>query len=355
MSAREKTPEAMSCTPRSLTLLVRLLGCWVVPLAWLASTASADENPSPPNPGSPTLALRWSAPEGCPSTEEVRAAIDRLSAGTKTEPLLNIQGEVTHDPGGPYRLTLVMTDALGNVRERRVEGQSCSEVADAVAVIVSLSADPLGDLDSPASTPPAPPPPSRASSPASTSSSEGFAVYPAAPAAPSKRPVRVGLSAVTGFDLATLPALAPGVGAAAALDLFRNIVELRGMAWFPQTARLRGSNTTTSDIGLYEGSLRYCRAIGDDLFEVIPCAGLEAGAMVASRPAGGGSVVGGWMAPALSITGALVPNPHFAISLETEALLPVMRPKFVVTGGAQIFQPAVFSGRALAAIQVRFP
>jgi hypothetical protein len=121
--------------------------------------------------------LAWSAPAECPSGKEiVDATRARLGASRSDEPAaILVQGTVTPEDGG-FLVALAMKDTSGNPvgrRQVRVEGPSCSAVADATALVLAMiiAARPRGpapvprpDAPSPSSGPvdselPAPPPP----------------------------------------------------------------------------------------------------------------------------------------------------------------------------------------------------
>jgi hypothetical protein len=165
------------------------------------------------------------------------------------------------------------------------------------------------------------------------------------------------LEALVGFDFASLPAIAPGFGVGASMEIARNVVELRALGWVPQSARLGAHPNVGGDIGLYAGTIRYCRSLLGGVFNLKPCGGIEAGALVASAvgvqsPNGG---LGPWLSPEVGLSAVLEPTHHFALSLEVEGLAQIFRPHFLITAGGAVYQPPPVTARTLASLHVRFP
>jgi hypothetical protein len=111
------------------------------------------------------------------------------------------------------------------------------------------------------------------------------------------------------------------------------------------------------DVALYTGALRLCRWLVEGTIDLAPCAGFEAGALVASgvgvaAPASG---IGPWLAPELDLTGVVHLGPRFALSLELDGLVVLARDRFMITSAGQVFQPPPVTGRAVVGLRVRFP
>src|SRR5581483_2119888 len=86
----------------------------------------------------PALQLEWSAPPQCPSREAVLASIERrLGSSPRGE---SISARVTLvEQGGVFRLSI---ETQGGAK-RELLGPSCSELAEAGALILALLIDPL--------------------------------------------------------------------------------------------------------------------------------------------------------------------------------------------------------------------
>src|SRR5262249_7336827 len=103
--------------------------------AWIACAAPTFADPRP------TVDLTWSGPEECPSGDEVLSSAGRLlSKFDSTEPPLVAHGNVVTEPGG---LRLELDTWPGDRLYRRtIHAPSCSQLADAAALILALLIDP---------------------------------------------------------------------------------------------------------------------------------------------------------------------------------------------------------------------
>ena len=315
-----------------------------------ASLASAAE------PAAEGPALRWSAPPECPAATQLRAEIDRLLTRPQapSRVIAEVSAQVTRDAGGPYRLRLVITDRDGAIRERRVDGATCAEVAGAAAVILALA----GDDDTPPPTEPPPSPPAPVDPPRSPPAPvdrKHLEIEPTARPAPPPRVPEI--AALASVDFASLPAPAPGFGLGLALGVGANRYELRAMAWLPERATLASRAAVGGDVALVAGALRYCRVLVDGVIDLAPCAGFEAGALLASgvgvaTPTSG---IGPWLAPELALVGAVHLGARFALSLEIDGLAVLARDRFVITSAGQVYQPPPVTARAAIGLHIRFP
>src|SRR5262249_47103157 len=87
------------------------------------------------------FALSWSGVSGCPTESEVRTRIVRV-LGERSSSRESIAARITVSvDGDTYRASVVLT-SKGQSIERPIEGDSCSAVADATALIVALAIDP---------------------------------------------------------------------------------------------------------------------------------------------------------------------------------------------------------------------
>jgi hypothetical protein len=298
--------------------------------------------------------ILWTAPPECPSVKQLRAEIDRLLARpqTRSRAMVEVSAEVTRDSddAGPYRLRLVITDREGGTRERRIDGESCAEVADAAAVVIALASD------DDALPPPLPPPPPVEPPPTPSDQQDaGAPVEPSLP--PASPPAAWDIIALGGVDVASLPAPTPGFGLGLGLTLSDNRFELRAAAWLPQRATLGALSSVGGDVALYAAELRYCRAVVEGAIDLAPCVGFEAGALRASSVGVASPVsgLGPWLAPELGLVGAVHPASRLTLSLELDGLAPLARDRFVISGAGQVFQPPWVTGRAVLGVHVRFP
>src|SRR5579863_4157469 len=125
-------------------------------LLWAAG-AQADP------PETPSIALTYKAAAGCPDETEFRASAS--SHGPNGPPTSGIHLDVIIEQGEPgFVGTLRVLDRLGNQSSRRIDGQTCIDVAHALAFLTRLVVE-LGGLVEPkapaeaAPSQPAPSPP----------------------------------------------------------------------------------------------------------------------------------------------------------------------------------------------------
>ncbi len=196
-------------------------------LGLLASTRSAGAAGS-------DFELAWSAPEGCPSRQEiVDAARARLTESRRPAgpPDFFVQGTVTAELGG-FLITLALKDELGRAggeREVRVEGTQCKAVKEPAALLLALiiATRPRAESgNSPAPLPEAPLPEDAPAAPSHVESGDAPSPPPtthppaavrAEPSAPAARssgvpPSRVSIAAAGVASLGLLPDA--GVGGA---------------------------------------------------------------------------------------------------------------------------------------------
>jgi hypothetical protein len=311
-----------------------------------SAVVAADE-PLPEGPE-----IRWSAPPECPGEAELRANVRRRRARAQAGAAApaGVSAEVTRDPtgAGPYRLRLTITDRRGGVRERRIEGETCADVADAAAVVVALASD-----DELSDRGPAPAPaPAR---PIDVPQAGGSAEPPPLPER--SVPAVWAVAALGGVDVRSLPAPAPGFGLGVLLALGANRFELGATAWLPERANLASQPSAGGEVALYAAAVRYCRSLTRGVLDLAPCAGVEAGAMVGSGVGvqTAGTAVGPWLAPELGLGLTVHPIPRFGLSLELDGLGVLLRDRFLITRGGQVFEPPPLTARAVVGLDVRFP
>lgn len=275
------------------------------------------------------LELVWDAPVECPNGERVRADIEALAgrdlSGDGADGTTVSATVALEDPAWVAVLSIASRGAAPN--ERRIEGKTCREVADAVAAIVALA------LVTPTESPVVAPPPVVA--PRVVASAE----RPPPPEEPSTFGGMV--TALGGVDFAALPSPTPGFGASGAVRFFeQNRIELRVIGFLPQTEAVADAGI---DLALFTGALRYCRVLFGSVASVTVCGGFEGGAMVATAfgfDANEGGV-GRWLAPELAIQFEVHPLREFGLHLEVEGLAPLARDYFLVDEDRLYRPPAV--------------
>ena len=359
-------------------------------LAVLLTIALARGAEAAPSAGD-RLRLTWSAAEGCPSEQELLAEVDKLLGdraprAASKEPVA-VKATVSREAGGSFVVRLE-TPGEGSTQARELRGATCNAVADAAALILALMVDPdaaMAPEESAPSEPKTPginsakageesssntepiPPPRSASAPAAPSAppptrAAARAQKPKPPSLPAPSPapsIDLRLNAWAGADIGSLPGLAPGLGALGSIALGAPRVSL-GIAFWPDKAgTLDALPSAGSDVGLLAGDLGICAALLRNMpVEIAPCAAAEIGQIFAegfgvSDPRRGAAV---WIA--LKGGGALALRPfpkpfnNLGLTARIEAVIPLVRPRFVIEGIGPVHSPAYVAGRASLGIEI---
>lgn len=298
--------------------------------------------------------LEWQAPAGCPSGEAVREAIVRSAAGTGP---IAARVVVTRADAGYTALTRI--EGPGWVGERRLEAGDCTQLSDAIALIValsmtsrpSLSGPSAGEVPSTAGAPPAEAAPPQEPSPEAPAPE---ARRPAPEAPPEtglrSRTLTAAVSAVA--ELGPLPAL----GAGAALSLtYRH----RSLTAGAQVLGLAPRDADASPgVG---GHLSFFAAVGrvavearTGAFDLGPAAGVEVDILDGT---GYGSVrtwsnVASFAALTAGAHVTFWPTGRLGIRLDPDAVLPLARPTFAVEGVGTVYRSPALFGRASLGLEM---
>jgi hypothetical protein len=285
--------------------------------------AYADSAPLP-------LELDWDAPEGCPNAAFVMHRVEQI---LRAPPTVvgggSVKGSIRKTGGTHFELTL--TIHTGEVEDvRAIQATSCSALAEAGAVAISLSIDPAKEVPSPQAPTPARPP-IAAVAPRST---PARAPMPTERHAPAPAKPRVALALGTAIESGTLPQVGAGLCASSALDLGGLRVGALGAFSFRQhpvfdTATSAGASFDTFNVGFF-GS--YIVAFGRLAFG--PAANIELtymrveGSRVRSPRAS--STV--WPTGVLGGRAELDIFPHLRAFGRVDALVPLDAPTVILGG-----------------------
>ncbi len=130
MSASSRTPCTESLSRRVLRWL---------PTVWALLLASSS-SPAQPGDRSPSLQIEWPSVDGCPTERHLRQMIAR-SLGTGESRTREISARVVIAHRALWQLPLSIDTAEGS-GERLLQGESCSQLAEALAVILAMLVDP---------------------------------------------------------------------------------------------------------------------------------------------------------------------------------------------------------------------
>jgi hypothetical protein len=334
------------------------------------------------------LSLEWSAPASCPSAADVRKAVDRLlgeKGGDGAQPI-RVSAIVSQEESGGFYMK-IEAPGEGSARARELRGPTCAAVTDAAALIIALMFDPSAmDKSAREGAPPSPPPPSPlvdGSSAAPDGPTPAPAPAPTAPEAklgagraptPSPRRARrasppdprsdpaaptlisIRASVFGGADLGSLPAIAGSIGGALAIHVGPQRYEAGFNGWPARASRLPSQPSAGGDVDLFAFYGAACRVFRAGPIRLAPCGALEIGQIHASgfgvpRLGSGSSV---WFALKLGPLAFWELWSHVGLTARLEAVVPFLRPEFVLQGPRLVHQPLPVSGRASAGVELRF-
>jgi hypothetical protein len=281
----------------------------------------------------------WSAPEECPSQQQVEAEIARLVGGDlRLHDASDLRADVRVSGGPPWSADLT-TQHAGRIGRRSLESPSCQAAADAVALIIALSIDPDA---------------AAASAQASVAAAPPLAVQ--APVGRDRR-LQILASVYSQGRVGTLPGTDVGVGLGVGLAGARWHSDLR---WTYGLRRDQVASLPSGAAGRFNlatGSLTGCVDVVRLNLAFGPCAVAEAGRVSAT---GYGATAGfsrdaTWLALGGGVFSSLVVSKHLRISVEVDALAPLYRPDYVFEDiPGVVFKAPAVGGRALVDLSWQF-
>ena len=280
------------------------------------------------------LVLRWEAPSSCPDHALMVRQVDRYLGGRLDTLTTSVDAFVTVVELGTHAWSAHLeTQGSPEKRERTLTGRSCRAVANATALILALMMDPSLHDDaaqaviSAVSEPPmtmSPPEPVQATAP---QTAPGLPAY--------------ALSLVVGATAGMLPGVSPQAGLRLARTRGRLRFELGGAAFLPTKATLAARPSAGGRVELYLGSLGLCHRWTRAAWQVGPCVALEVGRMHAT---GFGvdvtdSGTAWWAAARAGVDVGHTVSRNVSLHARAEAVIPVTRPRFLLTGIGVVHQP----------------
>ena len=230
----------------------------------------------------------------------MRAAVERLVGrplAAPGGPWVPVRVEAGPSEGGRWAVRIAI-DLPGATapHQRRIEGRSCDEVADAAAVAIALTIAPA-----PVAPPPAPcraspccarrasalrpvvPPPAATDAPSPPAPVAPPSPAPVAPPAdhvdapppPPSMKVRPSLRLFGGADFASLPSPAFGGELAAVLRFGDHRLDLHASGFLPEQATSPAKAMAGAHLSLVAAGARYCYAFLQRTIELDGCAGFE--------------------------------------------------------------------------------
>jgi hypothetical protein len=314
-------------------------------------------------------ALAWDAPAGCPTAEQVEAAIERLLTADASPRMPARATIVAREEA--YELTVTVSGET-----RVVKAATCDPLGSVAALVIAVAHDPIsvaaaiGDqagetqpsnrendtgrastritLPSPSEPAMEPPPP-----------------RPARDAGAGKRPsrekarVRVAVAPSLAVGGGVLPGA--GVGFGLGLAAFGRRwwrVQLEGSAWLPRRAPARDDPSVGADLWAAGGSLRGCGVPRVAAVEFPLCAGAELDAWIARGRGLLASTDRQTQLYAAAIVGAGVHvqiRRWLALGARAELLASMRRPAVHIDGVGFVFRAHPVAARLVLGPEIRFP
>jgi hypothetical protein len=286
----------------------------------------------------PGLALTWTAPEGCPPTAEVERTIERLlgarPANSVARPI-EARVAVERTRAGRYQAEVVTSGS--STGSRHLEGESCSAVALATAVVIALAIDSSAKQNVPAE-------PTERAAP------------PAALVSPSE-PVVFFAHAFGGAVLRALPGLSASFGLGAGLQ--RRPWETELMVAYapahgvqvsrPTEAGARIDLLSVSGLGCYAAVASPAAAF--DLCLGAQVEKIAADATLVTDPGRGYVVL---FSPVATMRSETRLASRLALVLDVSAVVRPFHPQFVIGGVGGIYAIPVIGGSLAGGLQLAF-
>ena len=322
--------------------------------------------------------LRWDAPPTCPDAAYVSAAVEERLGRAPSHDEIEVHATVVD--GGPRGvvLELATTPASGPTDARRLEAHDCRALADAAALLVALSVDPvavaaisaaragaeadeLGDGGDPVAADPDVPQSEESEAPAIETvppvSEPARSARADAQPRPSSVPAEVLLHVVGGPEIGALPGVAGGASAAMGLGWSRLRFEI-GALWIG--VRTRDEPLASVRVQMAGAVVRACARVGARRIEVPLCGGIDFGAVIGAgdRGAGTRTAFGPWIAPhvAAGVHGWV--RPRLAVVGRVEVAVPALSTAFVAQEPGpevEIFRTGPVSARFWVGLETKFP
>jgi hypothetical protein len=323
--------------------------------AWLAASAPVPiegQGPSAEPTPAAGVELTWSAPEGCPPVEDVRARLDALLGDRQAgAPFVRLEATVSRKDG-TFALQM-RTETASGISTHALSSPDCQALADGAALVAAVAADPLAvdrSLDASQSEEPELPP-------------DEVTVTRTPPDDDDDLPrgrlrlARFALRADGLLEYGMLPKLGLGPVITAGLIGPQWRVELGAIVLVPRPVFTDDTNTAGAAIGSWSLRARGCGVPVVRIVEFPVCAGFEGGQMTA-RPLGNVtdnrddrrgfglfSFGGGF---------GISPRPFIALLAGVDGIVALSRPRFDVAG-MLLHQPGRIGVRATVGLELRVP
>jgi hypothetical protein len=309
----------------------------------------------------PAFSLEWHAPLGCPSRDSLVARVNELLGEreeTVTRVPLAAREYVTLLPDGRFRAELDIVQA-GGERSRALEAATCSEIAEASAVVLVLAISPEPDTAAAVPMPPLEKAPAAKVESARVEEprekSDRGVTSPAARQGSTHVRVLAALGAALDFALAE--AAAPGVALSATAGYRHVTFAVRGSFFPARSSSVPEQPSQGVEISLLAFAPLACIEPFTLPVELAACAEFELGYLHASGygPPEHYERSSSWLAPGVGLSAAYPRQGRIRSRFGFELLVPLTHTEFVLTNvGVAHTLPAVDPRLGLA-LEVAFP
>ncbi len=322
------------------TPLLAAIACTFASMVAATTPAHADEEP---------LNLMWTAPPGCPSSDDVRGATLRstTTSASMNGGVLEANAQVVRSSENAWRVHL--RTRRGSVTgEREIQGTTCTGVADATAVVLALALVPPGAA---APEPDPEPAPARPESSKDRPSSTNTTAY-----GRSSGGHLFAVGAAIAGDASSLPSFAVGGAATLAFTPGRFRFEVDGYRWRSQSRSVEGSDAGARFFMTSFGGRACWAAIRATRFDAAPCVGGDFHFIDA--PGYGAdanySATGTWGTVTGGLLGRFAITSWLAARARFDAFVPLSRPTFVVENEGSVHRPPTLGISASTGVEVLF-
>jgi hypothetical protein len=311
-----------------------------------------------PSGDPPRVELSWQG-NACDESDRVRARIDELLVPGDAGPTGRARVQILPDGSADAQwIATVEIDTADTTTIRTLRGGPCSSLADAIALVVAVTVDPLGastrvdartqvgpdpEIDAPVGTIPQPDPedtgpaaPDPTPEAASTETRDGGRVLrdgsrsATRPRTPARPPLSASVIAEGGGALGLLPRIGGRLGGTFALGIGSARIALTGLHAFSRRVAHPEDDGTGADVALSAARVSGGWSFRAGRFTFPLCAGIEAGAFTA---AGFGlrdttTARAAWVAVVPAAQPTLWATRWLGIGLHVEAPISILRPRF---------------------------
>ncbi len=320
-----------------------LFGAGACALASLAASVAWTSNAFADAPRD----LEWTAPRECPSKAEIVERVGRLVGPMR--PLadaLRARTSVSKDERGGYHGEVARADDPESP-PRRIDGDSCDAVAEAIVLILAIAVNPdaamAAETTRTADAPVAP-------------AGAVVAEHPEAAASAADRSRAFAVAGAGIVDSGLLGTVTPGAELAIGLRLSHVSLDVAGAFLATTHATLAERPNEGASATALQLLSRVCGAFGGDRFSAGPCLGagisvISAHGFGAAQRADRGTTV------PLGIVGGRASYrvaAAVAVGAELDAMLEAQRPTFVIDNAGTVARVPLATARLTGGVEMRF-